>query len=167
MSACSAVPAKNRFGLWSDHPLYMHFATLFAALVAIACLILGWNNYQQGRHLVLTAATEEFERMKKESAEQIDSLHAPAEALVKWMSVSPLARAPTLDARRESLRSMAALLEMQPHITTIYMGYTNGAVSAATLAHGRRPGVFQDAAQCGLPDAKCGAQQKHRSIYGI
>ena len=66
MSATSAVPAKNLFGLWSEHPLYLHFATLFAALVTAACLILGWNNYQQGRHLVLTAAGEAFERMKKD-----------------------------------------------------------------------------------------------------
>jgi HD-GYP domain-containing protein (c-di-GMP phosphodiesterase class II) len=126
MNAVAVLPSKNLFGLWRDHPLYMHFATLFAALVTIACLILGWNNYQQGRRLVLNAATEEFDRMKKESAGQIDRLHAPAEALVKWMSVSPLAQATTLEARLNTLRSMAAFLEMQPQITTIYMGYTNG-----------------------------------------
>ena len=128
MSAASSAPTKNLFGLWNVHPLYMHFATLFAALVTVACLILGWNNYLQGRHLVLTAANDEFDRMKKESVKQIDQLHAPAEAMVKWMSVSPLAQATTLDARLESLRSMAALLEMQSQITTIYMGYNNGDV---------------------------------------
>ncbi len=126
MSAAAAVSTKNHFGLWRVHPLCMHFASLFAAMVTVACLILGWNNYQQGRYLVLSAANEEFDRMKKESAEQIDQLHAPAEAMVKWMAVSPLAHATTLDARLESLRSMAALLDIQPQITTIYMGYRNG-----------------------------------------
>ena len=74
MSAASSAPTKNLFGLWNVHPLNMHFATLFAVLVTVACLILGWNNYLQGRHLVLTAANEEFDRMKKQSAEQIDQL---------------------------------------------------------------------------------------------
>jgi HD-GYP domain-containing protein (c-di-GMP phosphodiesterase class II) len=126
MNAVAAIPGKNLFGLWRDHPLYMHFATLFAALVTIACLILGWNNYHQGRHLVLSAAADEFNRMKKDSADQIDRLHAPAEAVVKWMSVAPFANATTLEARLDRLRSMAAFLQMQPQITSLYMGYSTG-----------------------------------------
>lgn len=126
MSVTSAVPAKNIFGLWSHHPLYVHFATLFAALVAVTCLILGWNSYVQCRQMVLTAAGEEFGRMRKDSADQIDRLHAPAEALVQWLSVAPLVRATTLEARLGSLPSIAAFLEMQPQLTSVYVGYANG-----------------------------------------
>ncbi len=126
MNLSSALTAKSPGRRRTNWRLCMHFAMLFAVLVASACLMLGWNNYLQGRQLMLAAAAEEFDRMKKTSAEQIDRLHAPGEALVNWMSVSPLARATTLEARLDSLRSMAAALDMVPQITAIYMGYGNG-----------------------------------------
>jgi HD-GYP domain-containing protein (c-di-GMP phosphodiesterase class II) len=112
--------------LWHRHPLRVHIATVFTAVILAACGVIAWSNHVQGKHIVLGAAEDLIHRIDKEANTALKNLFEPVETVVTWASVAPLTAAGSLGARMPTLPTLAEVLRRRPQVAAIYVGYDNG-----------------------------------------
>lgn len=108
------------------YPLHIHIAFLFTLLIFVACSVIGWFNYHQSRQIILTAASDVFERTARQTADDLQGLYGPLETLVELLVHHPLADAPDLAARLQYLPMLHEVLQKNPHLSAVYTGYRNG-----------------------------------------
>ncbi|HET7775223.1 MAG TPA: metal-dependent phosphohydrolase, partial [Azospira sp.] len=108
------------------YPLHIHIAYLFSLLIFVACSIIGWFNYHQSRRIVLTAASDVFERTARQVSDDLQRLYGPLETLVELLVHHPLAAAPDLASRLQSLPMLREALLKNPHLSAVYVGYPQG-----------------------------------------
>ncbi len=126
MSASNKTSSGTPSPFWHGQPFYLHIQVLFTVLILLTGGALLWSNYQQGKSVVLAAAEDLFERIQRESGSQMERLRAPMQAVVEWVSRAPITDATRLEARLQSLQSLAGVLERQPRLEAIYVGYYDG-----------------------------------------
>ena len=119
-------PRPGLLSLWHLHPLRVHIATTFTAVILAACGLIAWSSYVQGRDIVLEAAGDLIDRIDNEANTALENLFAPVESLVTWASFAPLSAAGSLDARMPSLPALAEILKRQTQLDAIYVGYDSG-----------------------------------------
>jgi HD-GYP domain-containing protein (c-di-GMP phosphodiesterase class II) len=112
--------------LWHHHPLRMHIATMFTALVFAACGTIMWNNHVQGRSLVLASTDQLVQEIGAEASTELRVLFAPVETLVMGLSSGTVAGADSFAAHETSLPSLAEMLNRLRQVDAIYAGYDNG-----------------------------------------
>ena len=112
--------------LWHRHPLRVHIATAFTAVIFAACGVIAWSNHVQGKRIVLGAAGDLIHRIDKEANTALKNLFEPVQTVVTWASVAPLTAAGSLDARMSTLPTLAEVLKRRPQVAAIYIGYDNG-----------------------------------------
>jgi HD-GYP domain-containing protein (c-di-GMP phosphodiesterase class II) len=105
--------------LWDHHPLRLHIATLFTALILVTCGVIIAMNHVQGQRLVLDSTDRLMQEISSEAAIDLRSLFSPVEALVFGMSSGTMAQA-------GALPSLAEVLTRQRQLDAIYTGYDNG-----------------------------------------
>src|SRR5689334_8961925 len=93
-NATAARPARHArlfqaLSLWRHHPLKLHIAVLFTALIVIACGVITASNYVQGRKLLLAAATDLIHRIDLDTSNELRQLFAPVETAVTLVSMAP------------------------------------------------------------------------------
>ncbi|WP_275888335.1 HD domain-containing phosphohydrolase [Azospira oryzae] len=108
------------------YPLHIHIAYLFTLLIFVACSVIGWFNFHQSRRIVLTAASDVFERTARQTGDDLQRLYGPLETLVELLVHHPLAAAPSLDSRLQALPMLREALEKNTHLSAVYVGYGNG-----------------------------------------
>ena len=108
------------------YPLHIHIAYLFTLLIFVACSVIGWFNFHQSRRIVLTAASDVFERTARQTGDDLQRLYGPLETLVELLVHHPLAAAPSLDSRLQALPMLREALEKNAHLSAVYVGYGNG-----------------------------------------
>ena len=112
--------------LWHLHPLRVHIATVFTAVIFAACGVIAWTNHIQGKAMVIGAAEDLIERISVEAGDALKNVFEPVETVVTWASVAPLASAGSLRERMLSLPTLAEVLKRRPQLTAVYVGYENG-----------------------------------------
>jgi HD-GYP domain-containing protein (c-di-GMP phosphodiesterase class II) len=124
--AQSSGRKKGLAGLWHNHPFHIHLATLFSVMIFLACAAIVWANHFQGQKIVLAAAENLFDRIHRESGNEIVALRAPLEAIVTVMRNAPVIDAESLDSRKQSLMAFAGVLKRDTNVSAAYVGYQNG-----------------------------------------
>jgi HD-GYP domain-containing protein (c-di-GMP phosphodiesterase class II) len=112
--------------LWHRHPLRVHIATVFTAVIFAACGVIAWSNHVQGKAIVLGSAEDLIDRVSVEADNALKNLFEGVETTVTWGSVAPLAAAGTLRERMRSLPTLAEVLRRRPQMAAVYVGYDNG-----------------------------------------
>jgi len=112
--------------LWHHHPLRVHIAMLFTALVVVACGAIMWNNHVQGRKLVLASTDRLVQEIASEAATELRGLFAPVETLVLGLSSGALQGADSPGAHDAALPSLAEMLKRHRDVDAVYVGYDNG-----------------------------------------
>src|SRR6185295_4571812 len=112
--------------LWHRHSLRVHIATVFTVLILVACGVITWSNYVQGKGIVLGAAGDLIERIGVEADNALKNVFEPVETVVTWGSVAPLTSAASLRERMSSLPTLAEVLKRRPQVAAVYVGYENG-----------------------------------------
>ena len=112
--------------LWHRHPLRVHIATVFTAVILAACGLIAWNNHVQGKALVLGAAEDLIDRVSVDADNALKNLFEGVETTVTWASVAPLTAAGSLRDRMLSLPTLAEVLKRRPQIAAVYVGYDTG-----------------------------------------
>ena len=114
------------FSLWHRHSLRVHIATVFTAVILVACGVITWSNHVQGRNIVLRSAEDLTDRIAVTAGNALRNLFEPVETVVTWASVAPLTSAGSLRDRMASLPTMVEVLKRRPQVAALYMGYDNG-----------------------------------------
>src|SRR5689334_5153892 len=112
--------------LWRRHPLYIHIAAVFLVLLLAACTLIAWNNYVQGRRIVLSSAEDLLVQLEQRTAGDIDNLRAPLFSVINLLSQGPLTNADSFNARFEQVAKLADVLKHHDSIAAVYFGYYNG-----------------------------------------
>ncbi|HTQ75090.1 MAG TPA: GAF domain-containing protein, partial [Burkholderiales bacterium] len=120
-------PSGSDFlSLWHRHPLRVHIATVFTAVIFAACGVIAWSNHVQGKAIVLGAAEDLIDRVSVDADNALKNLFEGVETTVTWASVAPLTAAGSLRERMLSLPTLAEVLKRRPQIAAVYLGYDNG-----------------------------------------
>src|SRR5262245_22455479 len=119
-------PPRGLFALWRRHPLRVHIATVFLVLLLVACGVIAWTNYDQGRRLVLSSAEDLFEQIEQRSTGDVERLRAPVATVVDLLSRGPLMEAETFAARMRHVDRLAEVLIRHESLSAVYVGYFNG-----------------------------------------
>jgi HD-GYP domain-containing protein (c-di-GMP phosphodiesterase class II) len=126
MDGETAPSGGGLLSLWHRHPLRVHIATVFLALLLVACGVIAWTNYHQGRRIVLSSAEDLFGQIEQRSTGDIERLRAPVATVVDLLSRSQLVDADTFAARMAGLGRLVAALNRHEGIAAVYVGYYNG-----------------------------------------
>jgi HD-GYP domain-containing protein (c-di-GMP phosphodiesterase class II) len=124
--AQSNTRRRGLLGLWHNHAFHIHLAVLFSAMIMVACAAIVWANYVQGSNLALKAAEGLFNRIHRESGNEISALRAPLEAVVSWMGNAPIMDAESFDTRMQTLPALVEVLNRDTKVSAIYVGYQDG-----------------------------------------
>ena len=110
-------PSGSGFlSLWHRHPLRVHIATVFTAVIFAACGVIAWSNHVQGKAIVLGAAEDLIDRVSVDADNALKNLFEGVETTVTWASVAPLTAAGSLRERLLSLPTLAEVLKRRPQI---------------------------------------------------
>ena len=101
---------RGLLALWHNHPFHTHLATLFTAMVFVACAAIVWANYVQGRNIVLAAAERLFDRIHRETANEMVTLRADITSLERQRGF--------LHRLQELRTNIRALTEERGHLQT-------------------------------------------------
>ena len=112
--------------LWHRHPLRVHIATVFTAVIFAACGLIALSNHIQGKAIVLGTAEDLIERIESEAGAALSDLFAPVESLVALAAVAPVASAASLRERMRSLPAATELLRRNTQLASFYVGYDTG-----------------------------------------
>jgi HD-GYP domain-containing protein (c-di-GMP phosphodiesterase class II) len=122
----TTTSGSGPLSLWHRHPLRVHIATVFTAVIFAACGVIAWSNHVQGKALVLGAAEDLIDRVSVDADNALKNLFEGVETTVTWASVAPLAAAGSLHDRMLSLPTLAEVLKRRPQIAAVYVGYDTG-----------------------------------------
>jgi HD-GYP domain-containing protein (c-di-GMP phosphodiesterase class II) len=88
--------------------------------------ILTWHNYQVTKKIVLKAANVVYAQVLREVTQDFSHTYKPVFQSVRLLSLDPLLEASTLDERLGALEHLSAVLQYQPAVSAIQVGYGNG-----------------------------------------
>jgi HD-GYP domain-containing protein (c-di-GMP phosphodiesterase class II) len=108
------------------YPLAVHIATLFSALLLVAGLAIGGLAYERSVTMLTHVAADLFDRIARETTEEVQGIATPAEALVDVLAQTRLATARTLAERLDTLALIHEGFAAAPQISAVYAGYPNG-----------------------------------------
>jgi HD-GYP domain-containing protein (c-di-GMP phosphodiesterase class II) len=111
---------KNRF------PLRVHIATLFIGLILVVGLLLGWFNHRNNKEIILSASEQLFDQINQEVMLDFQATHGKTVSTVNLLVLTPITRADTLQARISNLPLFTTVLQHEPSLSAVQVGYANG-----------------------------------------
>ncbi|MCL7462950.1 HD domain-containing phosphohydrolase [Pseudomonas sp. NW5] len=103
---------------------------LTALAVVASMLVLGLGLLLQGQKalhtVLLSAASDDVERVGDLISERAGHMLAPARSTLSLLQHDPITRANSLPERLQRLPVLAATLEVDPTLSAVYIGYANG-----------------------------------------
>ena len=121
-SILSGTPRQGR-----RFPLHVHLTLLFTLLIFLSGTVIGVINYVKARETLLTAAQDVFGHIGNEAGERLERLRGPIVGAVSLLSHSRLVDATTLAERLQALPLLVEALRLNPSMSAIYTGYSDGA----------------------------------------
>jgi HD-GYP domain-containing protein (c-di-GMP phosphodiesterase class II) len=111
---------KRRF------PLHIHIASLFTILVLIIGITLAWVSYRQISNLTFATTETLFDKTIDELELQFQKEYRPVSTSVRLLASAAVAEADTLEERFKHIPILAEVIEDEPQLTGIYVGYSTG-----------------------------------------
>jgi len=108
------------------YPLAVHIATLLVALLLVAGLAIGGLAYYRSAAMLTRAADDLFDRVARETTQEVREIVTPGEALIDVLAQTRLATATTPGERLGTLPLLREALAVSPYLSAIYAGYANG-----------------------------------------
>jgi len=105
---------------------YLTINSLFILLIVGVGGILTWHNYQLTKKVVLKATNVVYGQVLREVTQDFSHTYRPVFQSVRLLSLDPLLEASTLDERLGALELLSAVLQYQPAVSAIQVGYGNG-----------------------------------------
>ncbi len=108
------------------YPLHIQIATLFILLITLVGVILGWYNYRKNSQLLLSGSQELIDWITREVRSDFRGTYTPIVSTVVLLSMAPVMQASTLEERLNALPVFREVLNRQPEMSGVYVGYGNG-----------------------------------------
>lgn len=126
----ASVPGGQTTDLPWWRRITIPFEVLIATVVVTAMLLLtALLVYQVGtsaRQAIIAASEESAQRISQLIAERVHRIVDPADATLRLLAFDPVASASTLPARLRRLPVLARLLEQNPLLSAVFVGYPDG-----------------------------------------
>lgn len=110
--------------------LTVPFEVVIASVVVAAMVLLaGLLIYQVGtsaRQAIITAADDSAQHISQLISERVHHIVDPADATLRLLAFDPVAAATSLQARLRRLPVFVRLLEQNPLLSAVYIGYSDG-----------------------------------------
>ena len=119
-SEVSAGGAGRRF------PLYLTLAAVFVTLFVVFGLTLIGFFHAESKRIELLGADDLMERIGRHMQTSIAELYLPARSLVDVASKSAPLSGTSLEARLATLGVLTEALRLNPHMSSIFVGYEDG-----------------------------------------
>ena len=120
MSDVSDGGARRRF------PLYLTLAGVFVTLFVIFGLVLIGFFHSGSKRIELLGADDLMDRIGRHMQTSIGELYLPVQGLVDIASKSAPLEGATLEERLATLGSLTEALRLNPHMSSIFVGYDDG-----------------------------------------
>ena len=105
---------------------YLTINSLFILLIVGVGAILSWHNYKSTEKIVLRSANKVYDQALREVTQDFSHTYKPVFQSVRLLSLDPLLRASTLDERLGALDLLSSVLQNQPAVSALQVGYGNG-----------------------------------------
>jgi HAMP domain-containing protein len=116
----------HRGGPRARYPLYLTLAAVFVTLFVVFGLSLIGFFHRESKRIELLGADDLMDRIGRHMQTSIAELYLPAQGLVDVASKStPLAGA-NLEERLATLGTLTEALRLNPHMSSIFVGYDDG-----------------------------------------
>lgn len=107
-------------------PLHVHIASLFGVLMAVAVIVVSAFHHHQTRNIVLTAHETRFAELSTSAVASLEQTRDQTTRVVDLLSRSDLTHHETLVQRLEGLNLLHEVLRLDPSVTALLVGYTDG-----------------------------------------
>ena len=108
------------------YPLQIAISTLFITIAVILGIILSWQSFNKTSDIILDSANNLYERISQELILDFKATYGPIIGGLRQFRLSPLIKAKTFDQRIAYLASFKAVLESDPSVFSVGIGYKNG-----------------------------------------
>ena len=126
MSNNTATSDVSAGGAGRRFPLYLTLAVVFVTIFVIFGLVIIGFFHSKSKRIELLGADDLMDRISRHMQTSIGALYQPAQGLVDIASKSaPLAGA-TLDERLHSMGVLTEALRLNPHMSSIFVGFEDG-----------------------------------------
>jgi HD-GYP domain-containing protein (c-di-GMP phosphodiesterase class II) len=112
--------ARRRF------PLYLTLAAVFVTLFVIFGLVLIGFFYSGSKRIELLGADDLMDRIGRHMQTSIGELYLPVQGMVDIASKSAPLEGATLEQRLATLGALTEALRLNPHMSSIFVGYDDG-----------------------------------------
>lgn len=110
--------------------LSIRFDVLIASVVVLAMLaltaLMAYQFSTSARQAIETASSESAQRISQLISERVHRIVDPADATLRLLAFDPVATATSLAPRLRRLPVLARLLEQNPLLSAVYVGYPDG-----------------------------------------
>lgn len=138
----SAAPGAHRKAS-PVFPLHIHIASLFGVLLAITVAVVSLFHHGQSQRIAVAAHEQHFARLSALAADSLEQTRGQLTRVVDLLSRSELAQSQTLKERLSHLELLQEILRLDPNLTRLSVGYTNGdLLSIRTLTADHAPRTF-------------------------
>jgi len=140
MPDVSARGARRRF------PLYLTLAGVFVTLFVIFGLVLIGFFHSGSKRIELLGADDLMDRIGRHMQTSIGELYLPVQGVVDMASKSAPLEGATLEERLVTLGVLTEALRLNPHMSSIFVGYEDGEFFLRVLPRplGRRSASGRD-----------------------
>lgn len=108
----------------------VRFEVLIASVVVLAMLLLtalmAYQLSTTASHVIMAASVESAQRISQLIGERVHRIVGPADATLRLLAFDPVTTAPRLAARVHRLPVLVRLLEQNPLLSAVYVGYSDG-----------------------------------------
>jgi len=126
MSNNTTTPDGSAGGAGRRFPLYLTLAAVFVTIFVIFGLVLIGFFHSGSKRIELLGADDLMDRISRHVQTSIAELYRPAQGLVDIASkTAPLAGA-TFDDRLRSMGALTEALRLNPHMSSIFVGFEDG-----------------------------------------
>ncbi len=105
---------------------YLTINSLFILLIVGVGGLLSWHNYKATEEIVLKGANIVYDKVLREVTQDFSHTYRPVFQSVHLLSFNPLMKASTLDERLGALELLGTVLQNQPEVAALQVGYGNG-----------------------------------------
>ena len=126
MSQPNRTPDSPAGGARRRFPLYLTLAAVFVTLFVIFGLVLIGFFHSGSKRIELLGAADLMDRIGRHMQTSIAELYLPAQGLVDIASKSAPFEGATLEERLATLGALTEALRLNPHMSSVFVGYEDG-----------------------------------------
>ena len=115
---------RSQFSRFS-FPIRVHLFVAIISFVLLLGIVLGAFHYQKISQLIIGEAQRMFDRVAENVTVNFSSTYRPVKSSVDLLSFSALLRGKNYQARKMHLPMLASVLEKNPEMTALEVGYAN------------------------------------------